>query len=304
MRLTGTLLLAGLIFSTTLVSNALYADTATAVVTERAFVAGPYGQIHLRISRPANASIERVPIILFHPTPASGQYFAEFVKHMATDRLVIAMDTPGYGDSSRPAEPPPISGYADAAAAALQALGYGQGDAGQVDALGYHTGALIAVELAAAQPELVRRLVLPGVPFYTGADREQAYADNVQADPVEKVDGSHLGDAWSHATIAVDAGVSLQQAQTLFAEALQSHPYSFWGYHGVFTYDSEARFAAVSQPVLLISTAGSLKAETEAAKPFFKNARYVHLADYTHGVFFVGADALALQAKRFLDETD
>lgn len=302
MRLTGVLLLAGLILSGNFVASTTFADSATAVVTERTFVPGPYGQIHLRISRPTSAAIDRVPLILFHPTPASGQYFAEFVKRMATDRLVIAMDTPGYGDSSRPAEPPPISGYADAAAAALRALGYGRGEAGQVDALGYHTGALIAVELAAAHPDLVRRLVLPGVPFYTGEERKKAYADNVQPDPEEKGDGSHLSDAWKHATIAVDAGVSLAQAQALFAEALQSHPHSYWGYHGVFIYDSETRFAAVSQPVLLMSTAGSLRAETEAAKPFFKNARYVHLADYTHGVFFVGADALATQAKLFLDE--
>lgn len=188
-----------------------------------------------------------------------------------------------------------------AAAAALVALGYGDNGSGQLDALGYHTGGLIAVELAASRPDLVRRIVLPGLPFFTGKARTDAYEQNVKPDPVEQTDGSHLEKAWKHATIAVEAGVSLQRAQELFAEAIQSHPHSWWGYHGVFTYDSEARFREIGNPVLLISTAGSLRAETAAAAAYFQDATYVHLKDYSHGVFVVGVDALATETRKFLD---
>ena len=133
------------------------------VKMERDFIDGPFGQIHVRIARPASQTSHR-PLILFHPTPYSGDYFRSFIRLMAHDRLVIAIDTPGYGDSAAPEGLPTIKDYADAATVALDRLGLKSERGSSVDVLGYHTGSLIAIELAVQQPKLVRRLVLAGLP--------------------------------------------------------------------------------------------------------------------------------------------
>ena len=218
---------------------------------------------------------------------------------MATDRIVIAIDTPGYGDSDGTPELPTIADYARSAAAALEALGYGAG--GPVDVLGYHTGCLIAAELAAQRPDLVRRLALPGVPFLTGAEQREAYEKYAKPSPVE-ADGAHLKTQWAFSTFAMDAGVSLARAQEHFNDLMQCYPACWRAYHAVFTYDGAARFPEVSQPVLLISFTGSLDAETKAARAYFPNAEHVRFDDIAKGAFDVAPERVAVVVRDFLDE--
>lgn len=268
---------------------------------ERVFLPGPDGQVHVRVARPSSG-VTGHPFVLFHPTPASGDYYLEFMQRIAADRIVMAIDTPGYGDSTRPKSLPSIEQYAAAAAVALEGLGYGTGTSAKVDVLGYHTGGLIAVELARSRPDMVRRLVLPGLPFVVGEERKQNYDDNAVPKREPMRDGSHLADVWMHSTISVSSGVSLQRAQRLFTEEIQSYPYGWWGYHAAFTYESDIRFREVGQPVLLISTSGGLEQETKAASAYFENARYVHLENLSYGIFFVGIDVLVPEILAFLDE--
>ncbi len=274
-------------------------EKSSQIAIERDFVSGRFGQIHVRIAKPAIAS-DHPPLVLFHPTPYSGDYFASFMRHMATDRIVIAIDTPGYGDSDRPNEPQSIPSYTGAISDALIALGYGPDGKGAVDVLGYHTGCLIATELAAAYPDMVRKLVLPGLPFFTGPDRQRLYDENAKADLIMS-DGSHLTKKWEFAASAIDTGLKLERAQTHFNDLMQCYPQCWWAYHGVFTYSAEERFAAVTQPVLLITTAGSLKAETEAAAFFFPDAKLVHLEQITKGGFDLAPDQIAKATREFLN---
>ena len=139
------------------------------------------------------------PLVLFHPTPYSSDYYKDFIQIIAADRHVIAIDTPGYGDSAPPPEPLSLPDYASALATALEALGYGD-DGRKVDMLGFHTGALIAAELAATRPDLTRRIILPGLPYFTGDAQKKMYEENARPEPV-KEDGSHLGKKWDFADL-------------------------------------------------------------------------------------------------------
>lgn len=293
------------------VENTASDNAKTDIAINRHFISGPFGQVHVRIAKPSSPSA-KPPLVLFHPTPYSSDYFTKFIRQMATDRVVIAIDTPGYGDSDRPSELQTIGGYAESAAAVLVELGYGQNsDAkhrsgesptnGLVDVLGYHTGCLIAAELAASRPDMVRRLVLPGLPFFTGDERKQAYNENAKPDPVT-TDGSHLISKWKFSTGAVSAGLALERGQEHFNDAMQCYPHCWEAYHGVFTYDAEGRFSKVTQPVLLITTDGSLKAETEAAKRHFPDAKLAHIAGITLGGFDLAPDKFADETRKFLDE--
>lgn len=269
---------------------------------ERDFVDGPFGQIHVRIARPATRS-SRPPLILFHPVPYSGDYFHSFMRLMAHDRMVIAIDTPGYGDSAAPGELPTIQDYAKSASAALDALGIRGERGSSVDVLGYHTGSLIAIELAVQQPKLVRRLVLAGLPFYAGEEREKAYKRNAVPETIND-DGSHLKSKWEFSSIAVPSGLPLARAQDHFNDSMQCYPNCWKAYHAVFSYESDKRIPLLSQPVMLITVAGILKAETEAAGPLFRNAKIIHFAEITYGGFDLHTGKLAQTTRAFLDEND
>ena len=274
-------------------------SAATGVVYERDFVRGPFGQVHILTARPAAATDLKTPLALFHPTPYSSDYFRSFIAHMARDRVVIAIDTPGYGDSAKPPDLQPIAGYARSAAIVLQVLGYGRDE--KVDVLGYHTGALIAAELAAQRLELVRRMVLPGVPFYADEEKQrEAYEKYVKA-PTLATDGAHLSEPWDFSSFTMQAGVTLERAQAHFNDYMQCYPDCWHAYHAVFTYDGKARFQQVAQPVLLMSFTGSLDQETEAAGAYFQDAAHMRFENIKVGGFDLAPEQIAAAARQFLD---
>ena len=74
---------------------------------KRAYVDGRYGQMHYRIAVPPQAdTTEHPPIIFFHQSPSSGRPFEGLVSEMGRDRIAMAVDTPGFGDSDAPPSPP------------------------------------------------------------------------------------------------------------------------------------------------------------------------------------------------------
>lgn len=266
--------------------------------TYRAFVPSSFGQIHVRVVEAKNDDLPaRRTLVLLHPTPYSSDYFKAFAPVMGMDRRVLAVDTPGYGDSAPPPEPQTMSAYAGAIIMALDAL---REDNEPYDILGYHTGTLLAAEIAALRPDLIHRLVLPGVPYFTGDAQHEAYERNVKA-PTLSPDGAHLDAPWGFATYAVPAGLSIASAQEHFGDMMQCYPTCWWAYHGVFSYPADDRFRSVQQPTLLISVDGSHEAETKAAVGHFSNGHHLHLSGITRGIFDLEVARIASVVRDFLD---
>ena len=64
---------------------------------------------------PRSASRRRLappPVVCPHQTPTSSLEFEPLMRELATDRLVVALDTPGYGGSDGPSGPRSIEFYA------------------------------------------------------------------------------------------------------------------------------------------------------------------------------------------------
>lgn len=152
----------------------------------RAFLDTPEGQIHH-----VTAGSGR-PVLLLHQTPRSWDEYRDVIPLLARDRRVVAMDTIGYGDSYKPARTCEIEDYARGAIVLLDGLGIGS-----TAVVGHHTGAVIAMELAATRPERVDRLVLSACPFIDAAEREHRLTRGHRVDHVEpKPDGTHLAELW------------------------------------------------------------------------------------------------------------
>ena len=138
------------------------------VVIERRYVDCRYGQLHVHIARPLNPAKQiQNPIMCFHPSPASGWYFRDFIADMGHDRIAMAADTPGFGESDRPPTmPETMSEFSGAMADALESLGYGRAQSySKVDLLGYLTGCVIALDLAVERPDLVRKVCFVSPPY-------------------------------------------------------------------------------------------------------------------------------------------
>jgi pimeloyl-ACP methyl ester carboxylesterase len=160
------------------------------VRTRRAYFDCRFGQLHVRTAFPTTGGFdEGVTLVCLHSREGSSRSFARFLPEIATDRSVYAPDLPGFGESdasptlSHPVPGPghpgpgyPAAGHSNAAPAPAPA-GVGQAEAAravgelamdlrlrQIDLLGVRFGAAVALDLASARPELVRRLVLVGAP--------------------------------------------------------------------------------------------------------------------------------------------
>jgi pimeloyl-ACP methyl ester carboxylesterase len=139
---------------------------AETVRTRRAYFDCRFGQLHVRTAFPATGGFdEQVTLFCLHIDQSSSRMFVRFLPEIAELRSVYAPDLPGRGES----DPSPLGGVADAAGAISDLANDLR--LRQIDLLGVHSGGAVALELAAARPELVRRLVLVGFP---NADRLQA----------------------------------------------------------------------------------------------------------------------------------
>jgi pimeloyl-ACP methyl ester carboxylesterase len=135
----------------------------TIVRTRRAYFDCRFGQLHVRTAFPTTGGFdEGVTLFCLHPSELSSRTFHRFLPEIADDRSVYAPDLPGCGES----DAAPSMSFKDAAAAVADlALDL---RLRQIDVLGFRFGAGVVLELAAARPELVRRLVLVAAPPIDG----------------------------------------------------------------------------------------------------------------------------------------
>ncbi len=153
--------------------------------TTHHFFNTPLGDVHFIDAGEPDAA----PVVLLHQTPRSVDEFAEVIPILATQLRVIAVDNPGYGASDIPPRQPTVEEYADTVVALLDHL-----EIPQATLVGHHTGAILAVDVAARYPDRVDRLVLSG-PHYMDAEmRELLHKISVQwrVQP----DGSHMTEKW------------------------------------------------------------------------------------------------------------
>lgn len=98
-----------------------------------------------------------VPVVLLHGLGVSSRYFRPLASRLARDRLVLAPDLPGTGESEDARHILDVRELSDTIADWLKTLGLGR-----VAIIGHSFGCQLAADLAARRPERVDRLVLIG----------------------------------------------------------------------------------------------------------------------------------------------
>jgi pimeloyl-ACP methyl ester carboxylesterase len=154
-------------------------------IIKRGFVDTPEGQIHYAMTGQGK------PVLLLHQTPRSWDEYRDVLPILGEKYWAIAMDTVGFGDSYKPAERGSIEQYARGVIRFLDAMSINR-----ISIVGHHTGGVIAVEVAAAYPERIEKLVLSSTPYVDAEDRKRRKT-HPPIDAVDfKEDGSHLTELW------------------------------------------------------------------------------------------------------------
>jgi pimeloyl-ACP methyl ester carboxylesterase len=205
----------------------------------RGYADSPYGQLHYAETGSGPA------LLLLHQTPRSYDEFREVQPLLAGRHRVIAMDMLGFGLSAVLPAPQTIEQYAAGAFALLDALSIDD-----TVVLGHHTGAAVALEMAAADPARVRALVLSSPPW-TGPEYRSSHAGGPGVDAAQTdADGHHLVELWSLRQPYYPAGRP-DLLERFIRDALAAADPAE-GHRACARYRMEDRIALVTAPVLLI----------------------------------------------------
>jgi pimeloyl-ACP methyl ester carboxylesterase len=229
----------------------------------RGYLDSDDGQLHYREARPDAGTPLRTPIVCLHQTPTSSLEFEPLMRELATDRVVVALDTPGYGGSDGPGEPQSIDDYAGRLSQAMLHLGFGAGPLGRAVLFGYHTGAVLAAQIAFAHTALVAGIVLHGFPLRTPEERRQRFDALPRHLDVDGYFAKVAGYYDMHVRKVPDSLSMFERTRT-FSQDMVAGPQFWFSYHGVWTWPYEERLPRIGVPSLAIAANETLREATIA----------------------------------------
>lgn len=199
-----------------------------------------FGQLHY-------AEQGRGPVILLlHQTPRSWDEFRELIPLLASNFRVIAMDMVGFGASAALPAPQTIESFAQGAWELLDALAVDR-----ATVLGHHTGAAVALEMAAADSGRLDAVVLSSCPW-ADAEYRAGHTGAGGVDCAEhRPDGAHLGTLWDLRRPYYPEPVT-DLLDRFLRDALAFGVDPAEGHRACGRYRMEDRIGAVTVPVLLI----------------------------------------------------
>jgi pimeloyl-ACP methyl ester carboxylesterase/catechol 2,3-dioxygenase-like lactoylglutathione lyase family enzyme len=266
---------------------------AGGVGVRREFRNSRLGQIHLRrAAPPAVASNLRSPVVLLHQTPLSGRMFDALLPELARDRVVYALDTPGYGESAVPAAQPAFEEYAAAIGDVLVSIGE------PVDLVGYHTGAGLAVQVASLHPERVRRVVLFSMPLLDESQR--ARFASLEGSTLPE-DGSHLLEMWQSSMRVRPPGQSVEQVASIVTEKQRAGRHGEWAIKALAAADLAGQLANLKTPGALLRPKDGLWDATGRAAAIRPDWPLVDREDWGYGMFDADPVGVAAQLRDLLD---
>jgi pimeloyl-ACP methyl ester carboxylesterase len=263
---------------------------------KRAYVDGPFGQIHFRYVRPASSGL--TPLVCLHASPLSGIVYETWLEEMGKDRPAFAPDTPGYGSSDTPPSPPQIPDFARSILRFLDEM-----QIARADIMGYHTGSFTAIDLAKTFPDRVRKVVLISAPIFN--DQELANYRRTMLRPApsfEQMLATTLDNVRKNGRGMFTDLPTDERYWDISLERMRHYRTSSWGFAAAFNYDLAGTIAKVTQPILVLNPQDDLWEQTPRAKPYLNAQSRIHdLPGRTHGMLDSHTAEIARVVRAFLD---
>jgi hypothetical protein len=265
------------------------------VRVKRQFIDGSFGQIHVRVATPPD--ITHRPLACLHMSPKSGRIFAKFLEHAATDRIVIAHDYPGFGESDLPPPAPPVTieDYATSLWDVADALEFDS-----IDLLGYHTGSEVAAEVARQRPSQVGNIVMISAPVFSAQELAQMRAtyDEIPLD----IEGTRFRKMWEAVVVHRGPGMSLESMAMSFAENLRAGEAYEWGHRAAFEYAIKYPevVKTLSHRITVFNTGDDLSEYTPRIASYLSNGEVIDHPEWGHGFLDAYTDAAVTAIKSAL----
>jgi pimeloyl-ACP methyl ester carboxylesterase len=211
---------------------------------------------------------QRQAVVLLHPSPRSSRMYVPWMKVLAQDFHVLAVDTPGYGGSDPlPKAPNTIADYVGPLRALLQ-----ERVGPQFMLYGSATGAQIAIAYALAHAQDVQHLCIDNAAHFD--DKERAHMLlHYFPDLSPRTDGGHLQAAWQMSAAMLqyfpwfeqnpahrfrDSPPSNEEVQGACAELLAAGPNWAQAYRAAFEHERAAHVQALRVPTTVLRWQGSI----------------------------------------------
>ena len=264
------------------------------VPVDRFYVDGRFGQLHVYRAVPEIAT-DTPPLLCFHMSPFAAVIYEKFLAEMGRDRMAIAVDTPGFGNSDPPSKPPLIPDYAAAIGDVIDAL-----ELQTVDVMGFHTGSKTCLEVARQRPQQVRRIVMVSIAYWT--EQEKASREVSIKAPELTADGTHLMKSWQALVRWSMEGRTLEMIADSFYASLLNPDIIHWGHQAAYQYNVEAAVAEVDKPILVLNPEDDLVKQTARIKPLLHHpqSEFVDLPGWAHGFLDLKTAEAAALVRGFL----
>lgn len=215
------------------------------------------GQVHYRES-----SGPATPVVLLHQNASSSAAYEKVMLRLEGWRRLLALDTPGFGESFTFEFEPSMNDYADAVVDVLDAL-----DVPNACLFGHHAGSILAANVAHRYPDRIEAVVLSAPACLTSDERRSFSREFGQPIP-PRADGGHLAACWAYVG-ALGAGSDLALQTREATETARSATGRLQNYRALWSEDYCARLEALYVPVYLMCS------DTDALWPFFGRARAI-----------------------------
>jgi len=250
----------------------------------RQFVNGAFGQIHLRIAKPSISNAASHcgfnPLYCLHMSPKSGRSFENFMRIAGDNRVIVAHDYPGYGESAPPPADPhvTIEDYARSTWHVAKLLGHKR-----IDMLGWHTGSLVAAAAIRQKPGQVGSIVMISAPIFSLA--ELAEFDRLYSPLPLNEDGSRFRIMWERIKQHRGPGMTLEMMATSLAENLRGGEAYEWGHRAAFAHGEAFRrnLRAIRNRVTIINPRDDLYEHTKRARALLVNGNFIDAPQWGHG---------------------
>lgn len=260
----------------------------------RAYTDGHYGQLHFRIAQPETPT-SLPPLYCLHQSPKCGLEFETLMGVTGDERIVVAPDYPGYGQSDAPPGEhlATVPAYADACWQVAEALGHGR-----IDLFGNHTGAKVAAAMALSRPHAVGEIVMVSAALLTPEERAW-FSDYFTPIPLDEA-GTRFTTMWERILKRRGPGATLEMlSQSFMMNLLGGEAYE-WGHVAAFAYDNPFVEALKTLPhrITILNPADDLADCTRRAASLLRNGEIIECPQWGYNFMDVWPAEVAALIRR------
>jgi len=266
------------------------------IVVKRHFIDGGYGQLHYRTAGKASA----LPaVVCLHMVPKSSRTYHKILPLLAQNRLAIAIDYPGYGESTVPpnASEATIDNYAKAIWQVLDSLGIKT-----VDFIGYHTGCMVSVAATHMRPKQVNKVINFGAPILTEKEASEftQYYSPIELDEA----GTRFTTMWERVLYYRGPNMTLTMCAESFAENLRGGEAYEWGHAAAFNYAQQYKtgIQTLPCPFFVMNLKDDLYEHSLRVDPYIKKGQRKDFIEWGHGFLEAFTEDVATEILHYLNE--